>query len=57
MSGMKQLADILNRARNKKFNEERMNDEKEKVLLTRKKVLNDEELQTIIEEGVVGEGY
>lgn len=54
---MKQLGDILNRARNKKFNEERMNDEKEKVLLTRKKVLNDEELQTIIEEGVVGEGY
>lgn len=48
---MKQLGDVLNRAKIVKFNKEQMDFEKEKVKLTRKKVFNPEALQTIIEEG------
>lgn len=48
------LAFAINKGKNKKFNQEQINQEVQKVKLTRKKILNDEELQTIIEEGGLG---
>jgi molybdopterin biosynthesis enzyme MoaB len=45
------LAKLLNRAKYVKFNKTTLESETEKVKLTRKKILNDDELQAIIEDG------
>jgi hypothetical protein len=51
-----QLGDLLNRAKIVKFNKQVINNETDKVKLTRKKILNDDELHDIIEEyGLVNE--
>jgi hypothetical protein len=45
------LAKLLNRAKYVKFNKTTLDSETEKVKLTRKKILNDDELRDIIEDG------
>lgn len=45
------LAKLLNRAKIVKFNKTTLDSETEKVKLTRKKILNDDELRDIIEDG------
>ena len=47
------LAKLLNRAKYVKFNKTTLDSETEKVKLTRKKILNDDELRDIIEDGVM----
>lgn len=48
---MAYLAKLLTRAKYVKFNKTTLESETEKVKLTRKKILNDDELQAMIEEG------
>jgi hypothetical protein len=45
------LAKLLNRAKYVKFNKTTLDSETEKVKLTRKKILNDDLLRDIIEDG------
>lgn len=47
------LAKLLNRAKYVKFNKTTLDSETKKVKLTRKKILNDDELRDIIEDGVM----